>query len=122
VTAVRASDDKTGARPGARRVLRHRRLGWLAAIALLAGCETGPELVQNSVAQCIAHIKLPQQYAAPFCRCLGSELESHYSYAQIRQYQLATDNWTYFKALADDAGLMRINQVCLARHVPEDLR
>src|SRR4029077_14569247 len=97
---------------------RSRLLG--AAIALLlAGCETWSEVVQNSVAQCIAHIKLPAKSAEPFCRCLGHELESHYSYAQIRQYRLATDNWTYFKAVADDAGLMRINQTCLERHVPE---
>ncbi len=59
-------------------------------------------MVQNNVAQCIAHIKLPAQYGEPFCRCLGSELERNFSYAQIREYRLKTDNWTYFADVADD--------------------
>jgi hypothetical protein len=119
VSAVRSTGRRAGAPGGARSV-------WgciaVALLLALAGCETGPEVVQNSVTQCIEHIKLPAQYGEPFCRCLGAELESHYNYAQIRQYRMATDNWTYFKGVSGDSGLMRINRICLARHVPEELR
>ena len=41
---------------------------------------------------------------------------------EIRQYRLATDNWTYFLDIPEDSRLARINRVCLARHVPEELR
>ena len=94
----------------------------LALAVVLASCETGPEVVQNSVTGCIEHIKLPPRYAEPYCRCLGAQLESNYNYAQIRQLRLKTDNWTYFLDVADDPKLMRINRVCLARHVPEEYR
>jgi hypothetical protein len=111
-----------GAPTGARRALR-KRLRYLAVLApLLAACETGSEVVSNSVTQCIAHIKLPAQYGEPYCRCLGEEMEQTFSHAQIRQYRLETDNWTYFAGVADDAKLMRINRICIARHVPEQFR
>jgi hypothetical protein len=123
VTAVQTTTSQAGARRGARRVSRHRLVGPLVAVALLlAGCETGPEMVQNNVAQCIAHIKIPAQYGEPFCRCLGAELERNFNYAQIREYRLKTDNWTYFADVAGDPGLMRVNRLCLARHVPEEFR
>ncbi len=114
-TGRRDAGGQTGTR------LISRTLG-LALACLVASCETGPEVVQNGVAQCIAHIKLPPRYGEPYCRCLGAELEHTYSYAEIRQYRLKTDNWTYFLDVADDAKFMRINRVCLARHVPEDDR
>ena len=109
--------DTAGARQGARLVL--------AALALtlaLAGCETGPEVVQNGVAACIASNKLPARYGEPFCRCLGDELERRFSYAEIRQYRLATDNWSYFVPVAGDRKFMMVPQVCMSRHVPEQYR
>lgn len=99
-----------------------RKIATLLCVLTLAGCETGPEVVANSVAQCIEHIKLPARYGEPYCRCLGAELERNFSYAEIRQYRLKTDNWTYFADVADDRRLMRINQLCQVRHVPEELR
>jgi hypothetical protein len=106
-----------GVRSGARSVSRA-----LALAALLAACESGAEVVQSGVAQCIAHIKLPPRLAEPYCRCLGTELERTFDYATIRQYRLKTDNWTYFADVADDTRFMRINRLCLARHVPEEYR
>ena len=123
MTVQPIGDTSAGARQGARSVW-HRRLRWLATLMpmLAAACESGPEVVSNSVAQCTAHIKLPAQYGEAYCRCLGTELERTFSYAEIRQYRLATDNWTYFKPVADDERLMRINRTCIARHVPEEFR
>jgi hypothetical protein len=117
---------RAGARSGARSVWRRRLRGHLTVLACalaLAGCETGPEMVSNSVAQCTEYLKkLPTEYREPYCRCLGTELERNFNYAQIRQYRLATDNWTYFLDVPVDSPLMRINRLCLARHVPEELR
>ena len=111
-----------GAPTGARRILRRSLIYLTVLVPLLAACETGPEVVSNSVAGCIAHIKLAPQYGEPYCRCLGDEMEHTFTYAQIRQYRLKTDNWTYFVDVMDDTKLMHINQVCLARHVPEQFR
>lgn len=125
MTVVTSTDDTAGARAGARSVWRKARLRRLALVVCalaLASCETGPEVVSNSVAQCIKYIKLPPRYAEPYCRCLGAEMESNFSYAQIRQYRLMTDNWTYFKDVGGDDRLMRINRICQVRHIPEELR
>jgi hypothetical protein len=115
----------TGARAGARRVwwtAPRRGLALVVCALALTSCETGSEVVSNSVAQCIQYIKLPPRYAEPYCRCLGAEMESNFSYAQIRQYRLMTDNWTYFKDVGGDDRLMRINRICQVRHIPEELR
>jgi hypothetical protein len=109
-------------------MLRHARLrnasraGALALASVLAACETGPEMVANGVAQCIAHLKLPPRVVEPYCRCLGAELERNYDYATIRQNRLKTDNWTYFADVVDDQKFMRVNQLCVTRHVPEESR
>jgi hypothetical protein len=114
---------RAGAPTGARSLSRQGTIVLAAALAgVLSACETGPEVVQNGVTQCLAHIKLPPQYAEPYCTCLGAELERNYNYAQIRQYRLKTENWTYFVDVADDQKFMGINRACLARHVPEDYR
>ncbi|HUA52324.1 MAG TPA: hypothetical protein VMB81_09175 [Candidatus Sulfotelmatobacter sp.] len=116
---VTARTRHAGARSGARGV----SLGiWAALAVVLSACETGPEVVQNGVKQCIAHVKLPPQYAEPFCRCLGDELERRFNYAQIRQYRLKTDNWTFFLDVADDQKFMAVPHICQARHVPEEYR
>jgi hypothetical protein len=110
-------------RAGVLGVLRVRPLLYLLALAaMLAACESGPEVVSNSVTQCIQHIKLPPQVAEPYCRCLGAEMEHSFSYAEIRQYRLKTDNWTYFVDVMDDERLMRVNRTCVARYVPEQYR
>jgi hypothetical protein len=122
VTVVTPTDDTPA---GARLVWWKAplvRLALAVCALALASCETGPEVVSNSVAQCIKYIKLPPAYGEPYCRCLGAEMERTFSYAQIRQYRLATDNWTYFKDVGDDERLMRINRICQVRHVPEELR
>jgi len=57
---------RAGARRGARSFLRGGTIVLAAALAVvLSAWETGPEVVQNGVKQCLAHIKLPPQYAAP---------------------------------------------------------
>ncbi len=94
----------------------------MAAMLTLAACETGPEVVQNGIAQCIQYLKLASPYKEDYCRCLGETLERTFTYAEIRQYRLKTDNWTYFLDVADDAKFMRINRICIARHVPEEMR
>ena len=95
----------------------------LAAGALLAGCETGPQMIENSVAGCVEHLtRMPMEYRAPLCRCLGSEMEKRFTYQEIRQYRLATDNWTYFVPVAGDHKFMFVPRLCLSRHVPEEYR
>ena len=113
---------RAGARTGARGLSGPIAAVLTALAVLLGACETGPEVVQNGVKQCIAHAKLPPQYAEPFCTCLGRELEHNFNYAQIRQYRLKTDNWTYFVDVADDQKFMMAPRVCQARHVPEEYR
>jgi hypothetical protein len=96
--------------PTARRRLT-RCLAALLLVSLLPACETGPEVVSNAVNQCIAHVR-PLDSNEPFCRCLGRGLEQNFTYAQIRQYRLKTENWTFFNDVADDEKLMAINRRC----------
>ena len=103
----------------------HRRTLGAAGLALaaaLAGCETGSEMVENSIAGCIEHLKMPIEYREPFCRCLRSEMEQRFSYQEIRQYRLATDNWSYFVPVAGDRKFMFVPRLCMSRHVPEAYR
>ncbi len=79
-------------------------------------------MIASSVAGCIEHLKMPVQYREPFCRCLGDELEQRFTYQEIRQYRLATDNWSYFVPVADDRRFMLVPRLCMSRHVPEQYR
>lgn len=96
----------------------YRRLALgLAGVMLslgLAGCETGPQVVENSVAQCVQHVRLGDD-TERYCHCLGDELTRRFSYAEIRRYRLRTDNWTNFADVADDEALLAINQTCRMR-------